>query len=63
MKNLLVVDEMQKIGTHLNKAQESYDKSMNRLQTGRGNVIKRAENIVKLGVKPKKALNIKSEEE
>ena len=57
------VDEMQKIGTHLNKAQESYDKSMNRLQTGRGNVIKRAENIVKLGVKPKKALNIKSEEE
>ncbi|MBT5933991.1 DNA recombination protein RmuC [Sulfurimonas sp.] len=57
------VDEMQKIGTHLNKAQESYDKSMNRLHTGRGNVIKKAENIVKLGIKPKKELSIKSEEE
>ncbi len=57
------VDEMQKIGTHLNKAQESYDKSMNRLHTGRGNVIKKAENIVKLGIKPKKVLSIKSEEE
>jgi len=35
---------------------------MKRLQSGRGNVIKRAENIVALGVKPKKALSIESEE-
>jgi len=57
------VDEMKKVGVHLAKAQDSYDTSMNRLKTGRGNVIKRAENIVKLGLKPKKKLSITSEEE
>nr|WP_275715161.1 DNA recombination protein RmuC [Sulfurimonas sp. SAG-AH-194-L11] len=57
------VDEMKKVGLHLEKAQSSYDISMNRLKTGRGNVIKRAENIVKLGLKPKKSLSIISEEE
>ncbi len=56
------VEEMQKVGTHLHKAQESFDTSMNRLSSGRGNLIKRAENIVKLGVKPKKPLPIKSKE-
>ena len=56
------VEELKKVGTHLQKAQESYDTSMNRLSTGRGNVIKRAENIVKLGLKPKKKLSISSED-
>lgn len=56
------VEEMQKIGTNLQRAQESFDTSMNRLKTGRGNLIKRAENIVELGVKPKKMLNLQSEE-
>ena len=56
------VSEMQKIGVSLHKAQESFDTSMNRLKTGRGNLIKRAENIVKLGVKPKKLLSLESEE-
>ena len=56
------VEELKKVGSHLQKAQESYDTSMNRLSTGRGNVIKRAENIVKLGLKPKKKLSISSED-
>ncbi|CAI6146169.1 MAG: hypothetical protein SPLUMA2_SPLUMAMAG2_00273 [uncultured Sulfurimonas sp.] len=56
------VDEMQKVGLHLEKAQGAYDVSMNRLKSGRGNVIKRAENIVKLGLKPKKALSLMSED-
>lgn len=56
------VEELKKVGAHLQKAQESYETSMNRLQSGRGNVIKRAENIVKLGIKPKKELSIKSED-
>ncbi|PHQ55857.1 MAG: DNA recombination protein RmuC [Sulfurimonas sp.] len=56
------VDEMQKVGLHLDKAQGAYEVSMNRLKSGRGNVIKRAENIVKLGLKPKKTLSISSEE-
>ena len=57
------VDEMKKVGVHLAKAQDSYDTSMNRLKTGRGNVIKRAENIVKLGLKPKKTLSLESEDD
>lgn len=57
------VEEMKKVGTHLQKAQDSFDTSMNRLKSGRGNVIKRAQNIVDLGIKPKKLLSIQSEEE
>jgi len=57
------VDELKKVGVHLQKAQDSYDTSMNRLHSGRGNVIKRAENIVKLGLKPKKSLSITSEDD
>ena len=62
-KLVLFVDELKKVGQHLQKAQDSYDTSLNRLSSGKGNVIKRAENIVKLGVKPKKVLAISSEEE
>lgn len=56
------VDEMQKVGGHLQKAQDSYETSMKRLRTGNGNIIKRAENIVALGVKPKKLLSLESDE-
>ncbi len=61
-KLVLFVDELQKIGSHLEKAQFSYETSMKRLKTGNGNIIKRAENIVELGVKPKKLLPVQSEE-
>jgi len=57
------VDEMKKVGSHLQKAQESYDTSINRLSSGRGNIIKRAENIISLGIKAKKTLSIESKEE
>ncbi len=61
-KLVLFVEELQKIGSHLDKAQSSYETSMKRLKTGNGNIIKRAENIVELGVKPKKLLPLQSEE-
>ena len=57
------VEELQNVGAHLSKAQESYDTAINRLHTGRGNIIKRAENIVKLGLKPKKEIPLQSDEE
>ncbi|MEA1982681.1 MAG: DNA recombination protein RmuC [Campylobacterota bacterium] len=57
------VDEMKRVGVHLSRAQESYETSMNRLKSGRGNVIKRAQNIVELGIKPNKTLSLKSEED
>ena len=61
-KLVLFVEEMQKVGSHIQKAQDSYETSMKRLKTGKGNIIKRAENMVKLGLKPKKTLPISSEE-
>ena len=57
------VEQMHKIGAHIDKTKESYDLAMNRLKSGRGNVIKRAQNVAALGIKPKKELNIKSEDD
>ncbi len=59
-KLVLFVEEMKHIGTYLQKTQDSYDKAMNRLSTGRGNVIKRAQNMKELGLKPKKELPLQS---
>ncbi|MDD2448118.1 MAG: DNA recombination protein RmuC [Sulfurimonas sp.] len=61
-KLVLFVDEMLKVKEHLQKAQDSYDISMKRLKSGKGNIIKRAQNLVELGLKPKKELSIISEE-
>jgi DNA recombination protein RmuC len=62
-KLILFVDEMKNVGHQLQKTQESYDKAMNRLSSGRGNVIKRAKNIVELGIKTKKELPLASSED
>ena len=61
-KLVLFVEEMQNIETHLNKAHDAYDKAMNRLSSGKGNVIKRAQNMKELGLKPKKEFSLRSEE-
>ncbi|MBU1658685.1 DNA recombination protein RmuC [bacterium] len=62
-KLTLFVEEMQNIGTNLHKTLNSYDNAMKRLKLGRGSVIKRAENMKELGLKPKKVLSISSEED
>lgn len=62
-KLVLFVEELKKVGSYMQKAQDSYDVAINRLQSGKGNVIRRAENIVKLGIKPKKELPLKSDDE
>jgi DNA recombination protein RmuC len=61
-KLVLFVDEMNKIGTLLESTRSSYDKAMGRLKSGNGNVIRRAENMQKLGIKLKKQIAVKSEE-
>ncbi|MDP1783874.1 MAG: DNA recombination protein RmuC, partial [Sulfuricurvum sp.] len=38
------------------RTQKSYEGAMNKLSTGRGNLIRRAEVMRKLGLKPKKTL-------
>ncbi|MBU1927398.1 DNA recombination protein RmuC [bacterium] len=57
------VEEMQNIGSFLQKAQGAHDNAMKRLKSGRGNIIKRAQNMKELGLRPKKELNIISEED
>lgn len=55
-KLVAFVEDMEKIGDQLSKTQKSYEGAMNKLSTGRGNLIRRAEGMRKLGLKPKKGL-------
>jgi DNA recombination protein RmuC len=47
---------MENIGRNLATTQKTYDSALNKLQTGSGNLIRRAENIKQLGVKTTKKL-------
>lgn len=50
------VEDFEKIGTQLTTVQGSYDSALNKLTSGRGNLIKQAGDFVDLGVKVKKEL-------
>jgi DNA recombination protein RmuC len=50
------VDDLEDIGKKINASRSSYDDAMNKLSTGRGNLIRRAEKLRELGVKPEKKL-------
>jgi DNA recombination protein RmuC len=56
-KFVAFVEDMQKIGAQLNKTQESYDAAMNKLQSGRGNLRRRTEEMKKLGIKTQKKID------
>ncbi len=55
-KLVAFVEDMEKIGDSIAKTQKSYEGAMNKLSTGKGNLIRRAEGMRKLGLKPKKSL-------
>ena len=50
------VEDMESLGNRLSQAQKDYDGAINKLSTGKGNVIRQAEMLKKLGVKPNKSL-------
>ena len=50
------VEDMESLGNRLSQAQKDYDGAINKLSTGRGNLIRQAEMLKKLGVKPSKPL-------
>jgi DNA recombination protein RmuC len=50
------VEDLDKVGQRLEQAQVSYNDAVGKLKTGRGNLIRTAENVKKLGVKPNKSL-------
>jgi DNA recombination protein RmuC len=54
---VLLLESMDDIGNALNKTQESYNKARERLQTGRGNLVKRVDDIRRLGAKTKRTIS------
>lgn len=50
------VEDMEKIGGHISKIQTSYDDAMKKLTSGTGNLVKRTEDMKKLGIKTKKKI-------
>ena len=50
------ISDLLTVGNSLKSSQESYEKAMNKLVEGRGNIIKKVENLKSLGAKTKKSL-------
>jgi len=50
------VEDLEQIGKRLDQAQSSYHDAFNKLKTGKGNLIKAAEKVKELGVKPNKMI-------
>jgi DNA recombination protein RmuC len=53
---VLHVEALEDIGKHLDKSKDAYETAFKRLSTGRGNLVKRSEELKTLGAKTKKAL-------
>jgi len=53
---VLHVEALEDIGKHLDKSKDAYETALKRLSTGRGNLVKRSEELKTLGAKTKKAL-------
>ena len=50
------IEDLEDVGLRLNKAQDAYDKAHNKLTSGRGNLVSRAETLRELGAKTSKTL-------
>lgn len=53
---VLHVEALEDIGKHLDKSKDAYETAFKRLSTGRGNLVKRSEELKTLGAKTKKAI-------
>ncbi len=51
-----VLESLSEVGRHLDKAHESWDKTRARLASGRGNLVKRVQDLEKLGARTKRSL-------
>jgi len=51
-----VLESLQDVGKHLDKAREAWDKTRDRLNSGRGNLVKRVQDLEKMGARTKKQL-------
>ncbi len=53
---VLLLDSLDTVGNHIDKTREAYDTARKRLATGNGNLLRRVDNIRKLGAKTKKTI-------
>ena len=51
-----LMDDLEAIGLQLGKTHEHYDAAMNKLKTGKGNLLSQVDDLKKLGAKAKKSL-------
>jgi len=51
-----LIDDLQDIGSKLESTRKAYDNAMNKISTGKGNLISRAQKIKELGAKTKKEI-------
>ena len=54
------VKDMDEIGIHITRTQKSYDNALIKLSSGRGNLLRRSQEFIDLGVKPKNIIDEKS---
>ncbi len=57
------VKDIEDIGTNIDRTKKAYDGAINKLSTGRGNILRKAEEFKDLGVQTKKQINAKLLEE
>lgn len=57
------IHDMQDIDNSINASRKAYDKAINKLSSGTGNIIKRVQDIKDLGAKASKTLSIEAKEE
>lgn len=53
---VLYIEALEDVGRHLDKSQEAWGTAHKRLVSGRGNLIRRSEELKKLGAKTKKTM-------
>ncbi len=58
-----LIDDLESLGLQLGKTRDSYDAAMNKIKTGKGNLLAQVEDLKKLGAKAKKTLPSPSPEE
>lgn len=58
-----LIADLEAIGQQLTKTRESYDAAMNKLSSGRGNLLNQVEDLKRLGAKTKKSLPAASSDE
>ncbi len=57
------VEDLTKIGEQIGRSQESYEKALSKLSSGKGNLLRRVEKMKDLGLKPKKKIELRGDDD